>query len=81
VKQTFCADEIICHPFFLSPLGRHVSQDIPAIVDEAIRVQGIQVPVSTTKALGSSTDLMLHAIHFLVQENSSTLLRLSKKLN
>ena len=63
-------DEIICHPYFLSP-GRHVVEDIPEIVDGAIKDLNIQIPVITTNPVGSSTDLMINAIHSLVQQSST----------
>ena len=36
-------DEIICHPYFLSP-GRHVREDIPRIVNEAVSSLEIEIP-------------------------------------
>ena len=37
--QTFVEEEgvekIVCHPYFLSP-GRHVVEDIPQVIEEAI---------------------------------------------
>ena len=65
-------DEIICHPYFLSP-GRHVREDIPEIIEEAIASLQIEIPVITTDPLGSNTQLMLGAIHSLVRENSQVL--------
>lgn len=65
-------DEIICHPYFLSP-GRHVVEDIPEIVEGAIRDMDIQIPVITTNPVGSSTDLMINAIHALVEKSSTTI--------
>lgn len=64
--------EIICHPYFLSP-GRHVKEDIPAIVQEAVESQGIDIPVTVTPPTGSNTDLMISAIHSLVEESSALL--------
>jgi sirohydrochlorin ferrochelatase len=58
-------DEIICHPYFLSP-GRHVVEDIPQIIQEAITSLQIEIPVITIDPLGSNTQLMLGAIHSLV---------------
>ncbi|KAL3909909.1 MAG: hypothetical protein SGILL_007901, partial [Bacillariaceae sp.] len=52
-------DEIVCHPFFLSPDGRHVKEDIPEIIDGAVKSLDIQVPVITTAPVGSNVDLML----------------------
>jgi hypothetical protein len=62
-------DEIICHPYFLSP-GRHVKEDIPRIVAAAIETLSVEIPVRTTEPLGSVTDIMVGAIHTLVQETS-----------
>lgn len=63
------AEEIICHPFFLSP-GRHVTQDIPQLVQQSIEALSVQIPVRTTEPVGSQTDVMLRAIHSLVVETS-----------
>uniref|UniRef100_A0A6U1RK66 Sirohydrochlorin cobaltochelatase n=1 Tax=Cyclophora tenuis TaxID=216820 RepID=A0A6U1RK66_CYCTE len=63
-------DEIVCHPFFLSAAGRHVSEDIPAIVNEAVKDLQIQIPISTTEPVGSQTDIMIRAIHNLVQSKT-----------
>ena len=68
-------DEIVCHPYFLSPDGRHVREDIPRLVDEAIQALQVQVPVRTTEAVGSDMNVMLEAIHALVQKESSLLNR------
>ncbi|CAB9500491.1 sirohydrochlorin [Seminavis robusta] len=65
-------DEIVCHPYFLSP-GRHATQDIPQIIQEAMDDLEISVPVVTTSPVGSSTDLMIRAIHSLVAESSTIL--------
>ncbi len=65
-------DEIVCHPFFLSP-GRHVTEDIPHIVNQAIQDLSIKIPVITTDPVGSNTQLMIGAIHSLVRENSQLL--------
>jgi hypothetical protein len=66
-------DEIICHPFFLSPDGRHVKEDIPKIIDHAIESLDIRIPVITTAPVGSNIQLMLSAVHALVVENSQIL--------
>ncbi|KAG7340169.1 cobalamin synthesis protein CbiX [Nitzschia inconspicua] len=66
-------DEIICHPFFLSPDGRHVKEDIPEIIDGAIESLNIQIPVITTSPVGSNISLMLNAVHSLVVESSNIL--------
>jgi CbiX len=63
-------DEIICHPFFLSPDGRHVKEDIPEIISSAIETLNIRIPVITTEPVGSNIPLMLNAIHTLVVKNS-----------
>jgi sirohydrochlorin ferrochelatase len=68
-------DEIICHPYFLSP-GRHVTQDIPQIVQQAIQdlqIDPMSIPVRTTEPVGSNTLLMMGAIHALVKEHSQVL--------
>jgi sirohydrochlorin ferrochelatase len=62
-------DEIVCHPYFLSP-GRHVVEDIPRIVAEAIGNLSITVPVRTTPPIGSETNIMIQAINSLVKETS-----------
>ena len=59
----------MCHPYFLSP-GRHVSEDIPQIIEGAIASLNIQIPLTVTDPVGTNTQLMLGAIHSLVRENS-----------
>jgi hypothetical protein len=72
-------DEIICHPFFLSADGRHVKEDIPEIIGNAIedlwgkKPGATPIPIVTTAPVGSNTQLMLGAIHSLVRENSQYL--------
>ena len=56
----------------MSP-GRHVKEDIPQLVEEAITSLNIQIPVITTDPVGSNTQLMIGAIHSLVRENSDIL--------
>ncbi|CAJ1937908.1 unnamed protein product [Cylindrotheca closterium] len=66
-------DEIICHPYFLSP-GRHVTEDIPELLEQAkneLKIDNIRMVC--TKPIGANTQLMIGAIHALVQENSSIL--------
>jgi sirohydrochlorin ferrochelatase len=46
------ATRVVCHPFFLSP-GRHVIEDIPAILEEAAR-RFPDVPYVLTAPLGAS---------------------------
>mmetsp|Transcript_14491 Transcript_14491/g.35044 ORF Transcript_14491/g.35044 Transcript_14491/m.35044 type:complete len:313 (+) Transcript_14491:89-1027(+) len=66
-------DEIICHPYFLSP-GRHVTEDIPELLEQAKKELKIDnIPMVCTKPIGANTQLMIGAIHALVQENSSVL--------
>lgn len=65
-------DEIICHPYFLSP-GRHVTEDIPQLLEEAKNELKITIPMVSTQPIGANTQLMIGAIHALVQENSSIL--------
>ena len=64
--------EIICHPYFLSP-GRHVVEDIPQIVKAAIETLSISIPVKTTRPIGSETNIMINAINSLVNETSDYL--------
>jgi len=59
---------IVCHPYFLSP-GRHVREDIPRLVAEAIDVLGVTVPVVTTDPVGSRMDVMVDAIGALVDQS------------
>lgn len=72
-------DEIVCHPFFLSADGRHVKEDIPQIIGDAIEdiwgesTGAKKIPITTTAPVGSNTQLMLGAIHSLVRENSQIL--------
>jgi len=72
-------DEIVCHPFFLSANGRHVKEDIPQLIGEAVEELwgensgAAPIPVVTTAPVGSNTQLMLGAIHSLVRENSQYL--------
>jgi hypothetical protein len=63
-------DEIICHPYFLSP-GRHVVEDIPEIIKNAIEELKIEIPITTTDPVGSNTEVMIGAIHGLVQKSST----------
>uniref|UniRef100_A0A7R9ZPY0 Sirohydrochlorin cobaltochelatase n=1 Tax=Craspedostauros australis TaxID=1486917 RepID=A0A7R9ZPY0_9STRA len=65
-------DEIICHPYFLSP-GRHVTKDIPEIMSDAIQDMNIEIPIVITDPVGSNTQLMIGAIHSLVRESATTL--------
>jgi sirohydrochlorin ferrochelatase len=65
-------DEIVCHPYFLSP-GCHVMEDIPSLVAAAVQELGIAVPVRISPPVGSRTRLMMEAIHSLVQEASDLL--------
>ena len=62
--------EIVCHPYFLSP-GRHVKEDIPVIVQEAIDTLEIRIPIVTTEPLGSETDIMIRAIHSAVKRTAA----------
>ena len=68
-------DEIVCHPYFLSENGRHVSQDIPQIISEAVESMKIQIPIVTTDPVGSQTEIMIEAIQKMVQQHSSILQR------
>ena len=66
-------DEIICHPYFLSAQGRHVSEDIPEIINGAIEALGIEIPIVTTPPVGSQTDIMIGAVQSLVLQHSNAL--------
>lgn len=66
-------DEIICHPYFLSANGRHVSEDIPTIINDAMVSLDISIPVVTTEPVGSLTEMMMGAIESLVQKSSAIL--------
>ena len=61
------ADQIVCHPYFLSP-GRHATKDIPRIIGEVSERLGITVPISITETVGSDTDAMLRVIDNLVRK-------------
>ena len=50
------AKHIICHPFFLSP-GRHVQEDIPALMKEA-SLQYPDVTYSITSPLGMQSGII-----------------------
>jgi sirohydrochlorin ferrochelatase len=62
-------DEIICHPYFLSPSGRHVSTDIPNIIQTCMdelkkshtRTQSIP-PIRISEPVGANINLMMSAI-------------------
>jgi sirohydrochlorin ferrochelatase len=58
-------DDIICHPYFLSP-GRHVVEDIPQLVQEAMASLNVTIPVVITDPVGSNTDMMMQAIDAVV---------------
>jgi sirohydrochlorin ferrochelatase len=67
-------ETIICHPFFLAPAGRHVSEDIPRIIQQAVqdlKINVDKIPVVTTDALGAQTHVMLRAIHSSIQKSTS----------
>ena len=63
------ATSIVCHPFFLSP-GRHVTEDVPALLAEAAEPFQPDVPYVLTLPLGAS-DL----IPGLIAESVDTTLR------
>mmetsp|Transcript_12910 Transcript_12910/g.23388 ORF Transcript_12910/g.23388 Transcript_12910/m.23388 type:complete len:372 (-) Transcript_12910:87-1202(-) len=59
-------DQIVCHPYFLSP-GRHVTEDIPELVAAAIEaVARPDIPITTTVPVGSSMEVMVGAISSIV---------------
>jgi len=53
---------IICHPYFLSP-GRHVTEDIPQLVQEAQEWAGDSVQITTTDPVGADPQIMAQLIH------------------
>jgi len=59
------ATKVVCHPYFLSP-GRHVTEDIPEILEEASKAYP-DVPYTLTAPLGSS-DLVPDLISEVVEE-------------
>lgn len=69
-------DEIVCCPYFLSP-GRHVQEDIPLLVETAMKELEQQkiidnMPtVTVTDPVGSKTEIMVEAIDSLVKESYS----------
>jgi hypothetical protein len=66
-------EEIVCHPYFLSPDGRHVSEDIPEIMKVAIESLNIEIPVITTEPVGANMDRMVGIIQSIVEEHSQLL--------
>lgn len=72
--REFCKEgvkTIVCHPYFLSP-GRHVLEDIPELIQEAIEAmkeEGVEdLEVLTTDPVGSNMDLMVGLIGTIVDE-------------
>lgn len=70
-------DDIVCHPYFLSP-GRHVMQDIPELVKEASanvesrlhdNDDGRKVRIVTTNPTGSQLQHMLDAVASSVEKS------------
>jgi hypothetical protein len=66
-------DEIICHPYFLSPDGRHVSEDIPEIVNGAIESLNIEVPIVTMEPTGADMSIMVKVVQTICEESSQVL--------
>ena len=66
--------QIICHPYFLSP-GRHVTEDIPQLVEEAKRNilnenMGLgDIQIITTPHTGSGLNVMVNAIANIVERS------------
>jgi len=64
-------DKIVCHPYFLSP-GRHVIEDIPQLISEAIEDLDIasmnDFEILTTNHVGSNMDMMVNLIGTIVDE-------------
>jgi sirohydrochlorin ferrochelatase len=72
--REFCKEgvrTVVCHPYFLSP-GRHVLEDIPELIEEAIgvmREEGVEgLEVVTTDPVGSNLDLMVGLIGTMVDD-------------
>lgn len=67
--------QIICHPYFLSP-GRHVTEDIPQLVEEAkqsiIEKTSHPIQIITTRHTGSGLNAMINAIANIVEESVKT---------
>jgi len=65
--------KIVCHPYFLSP-GRHVTEDIPELIEEATKdvnegeENDTQIEVITTKPVGSNLDRMVGLISNMVDQ-------------
>lgn len=58
-------------PYFLSP-GRHATEDIPRIIDEAkiaLGTDGKDIPVTSTNYLGSNTDGMINLIGSMITKS------------
>lgn len=54
---------IICHPYFLSP-GRHVTEDIPQLIQEAQEwAKDYSVDIQTTPPIGANPQIMAQLIH------------------
>jgi len=65
--------KIICHPYFLSP-GKHATKDIPNLISSAITsINKPHIPVVTTDPVGTKLNVMVNAIHGLVEECLETL--------
>ena len=68
-------DKVVCHPYFLSP-GRHVAEDIPQLIEEAIIDLKIgheegeygHIEVLTTSHVGSQMDMMVDMISAMVDD-------------
>lgn len=79
---------IICHPYFLSP-GRHVVEDIPQLIEEAMDELRIgekysdgengHVKVVTTSHVGSQMDMMVNMIGAVVDEATEVELGISAR--
>lgn len=69
----FLDEIIICHPYFLSPDGRHVSEDIPEIVNGAIESLNIEVPIVTMEPTGADMSIMVKVVQTICEESSQVL--------
>ena len=64
-------NEIVCHPFFLSPAGRHAKEDIPKILEETVEDMKLEIPIATTEPTGANVDAMIGVIHSMVQQTAT----------
>ncbi len=73
VTSTLAEDgvkRVIVHPLFISPAGKHVTQDIPKIVDEVKSSLGVDLVL--TEAYGSDLDLLKGGVERVVERYAGT---------